>query len=116
MLDMTRSFATPLSLPFNPPAHIWIFLYALHPLFVAVAGGRRREVDVLIGNKRCAFLLFSFPSNIMRGALGGDKEDMLTLKADIFVFVCTGEASSSPLDEGLVFAVFFSSEENRRLS
>lgn len=74
------------------------------------------EVDVLIGNKRCAFLLFSFSSNIMRGALGGDREDMLTLKADIFVFVCTGEASSSPLDEGLVFAVFFSSEENRRLS
>lgn len=95
MLDMARSFATPLSLPFNPPAHIWTFLYALHPLFVAVAGGSRREVVVLIGNKRCAFLPSSpLPALSERTALG-DGEDVLTLKADIFVPVVRMEASSS---------------------
>jgi len=110
MLDMTRSFATPLSLP-QPTGPLLDFLYALHPLFVAVAGGRRREVAVLIGNKRCAFLPFSYLSMFFeRTALAG-LEDVLTLKVDIFVFVCTGGSILVPLDEGLVFAFF-----ERRLS
>lgn len=31
MLDMARSFATPLSFPFNPPAHIWNFFVCFAP-------------------------------------------------------------------------------------
>jgi hypothetical protein len=44
-------------------------------------------------------------------SLEEDEEDMLTLKADIFVFVCTDGSILVPLDEGLVSAVFFSFEE-----
>lgn len=63
---------------------------------------------MLIGNKRCAFLLFSFlPVLFREDRVGRIKEDMLTLKADIFVFVCTGGSILVPLDEGLVSAVFF---------
>lgn len=62
---------------------------------MAVVGGRSREAAVLIGNKRCTFLPFSYLSMFFeRTALEG-VEDVLTLKVDIFVFACTGEASSS---------------------
>lgn len=82
-----------------------LFLYALHPLFVAVAGGSSREDDVLIGNKRCAFLPSSFLPALSERTVLEDREDVLTLKVDIFVPVY-GWKHPRPLDEGLVFAFF----------
>lgn len=75
MLDMTRSFATPLPLPLQPtgprPA-----LYALHPSSRLLLGGDGGEVDALIGNKRCAFLPFSFLFNMLseRTILGDQRK------------------------------------------
>jgi hypothetical protein len=106
-VDMTRSFATPLPLLFNPSAHFWHCMLCTRCLWL-LFGGRRGGVDVLIGNKRCAFLLSSvLPVLFREDRVGRCKEDMSTLKADIFVFVCTGGSILVPLDEGLVSAVFF---------
>src|SRR4051812_5288305 len=105
MLDMTRSFATPLLLPFNPPAQFW-FCMPCTRLLRLLFGGRSGEVDVLIGNKRCAFLPFSYPPIFSERTMLEAMEDVLTLKADIFVFVCTGGSILIPLDEGLVLAFF----------
>lgn len=93
MLNMIRQYVghdslirhTSLS-PIQPTGPL-LELYALHPLLAAVAGGRKGEVDVLIGNKCCAFLPFSLlPMFFERTALG-DWGNVLTLKVDIFVFV-----------------------------
>jgi len=88
MLDMTRSFATPLLLPFNSPAQFWFCMLCTRLLWLLL-GGEQGEVDVLIGNKRCAFLPLSYPPTFFFRAtlVGGEMESVSTLKADISVFV-----------------------------
>jgi hypothetical protein len=97
MLDMTRSFATPLPLPLShrPPSG---FLHAEHPLCVAVVGGRSGGAVLLIGNKRCCFPPIFLPSQCFGEDHIGRVEDTLTLKADIFVFVLYGWKHPRPLD------------------
>jgi len=95
MLDMTRSFATPLLLLFNSPAQFWFCMPRTRLLWLLL-GGEQGEVDVLIGNKRCAFLPFSYlPTAFSRHSCWGGDGKCVDVESRHFCVCVRVEESSS---------------------